>query len=405
MRAKLHELFKRLTDPLENDKRKIYCNGDDNAYPERVERVIDNSPTARMSSRKMMQFIIGQGFNTDFTVNSVKGNTLYDVLRMAAKSISYHRGVFLHVNYDITGTPNYLDVLPYSNCRISKEDDRGVKGAVYYSTDWSEEQSTAIWSTNKKKKDKWYYPYNPNVDVINSQRRKDAGENSDLEGLVTKYRGQVMFINLDPEKIYPLAYIDAAYNDADSEYRISVFKNTTIRNGFTGKIIATLGSSDEYYDEDADNLAELIGEENGSDLLTFQGQHDAEGNIMEAIKIDVIESKVDDELYKHTEESISRNVARCFNNIPRILIESGDGAMFGASGDSIREAKMFYHDETEDERRKLTDCLNIVLEKKLREDGLPDLEIIPLIDELEDTVEEEPQGEEMEGDVPELQAV
>ena len=44
-----------------DDKLEIYTNGIDNMYPERVDRLKNNSITAKMASEMMIQYIIGSG--------------------------------------------------------------------------------------------------------------------------------------------------------------------------------------------------------------------------------------------------------------------------------------------------------------------------------------------------------
>ena len=62
-RAKIIELHTREIEAISRDKRKnVYTNGIDDNYPERIELIINNSVTAKMSANKMASFIIGKGF-------------------------------------------------------------------------------------------------------------------------------------------------------------------------------------------------------------------------------------------------------------------------------------------------------------------------------------------------------
>ena len=60
MKVQVLDIEKRL---VEWDKKlEIYTNGIDNLYPERVERLVNNSITAKMSQGIMTQYLIGKGF-------------------------------------------------------------------------------------------------------------------------------------------------------------------------------------------------------------------------------------------------------------------------------------------------------------------------------------------------------
>ena len=369
MRSTLKELWTRVIET--SAKEEIYINGSDNDYAERIERVINNSVTAKSAANKMVDFILGKGvdspdYKDETIVNPAKGLSLYDIANMAAKSIAYHRGFYLHVNYDAAGDVNYLDVLPYSNCRIAKEDDRGYSGLIWYSKSWNETGSK--FGRKKKNKDKrYFYPYNPKIEVINEQRKKDSQGEKDIAKVLSRYRGQVLFVNLEPESIYPLAYVDAVYNDADSEYRSSLFKNTSLRNGFIGKVVANMVGADTEEDTRANenNLQQLVGAENTAGLLVFRTELGDDGLPIKAVTFDSIDSNVDDKMFEYTERSVMNNILMAFNNIPKALVLSGDGALFGTSGDSLREMKEYYQNETDTERRKLSMALSKVLKSDI----------------------------------------
>ena len=84
-RSTLVELFSRkLTF---NKKDNIYNNGDDNDYPERIERIINNSTTAKMSANRLASFIYGKGFTENPIVNKRKNRKLNDILQAITESV------------------------------------------------------------------------------------------------------------------------------------------------------------------------------------------------------------------------------------------------------------------------------------------------------------------------------
>ena len=381
MRTSLIELFTRLI--TRNEKTNVYSNGIDNNYPERIERIINNSVTAKLSAGKMADYVLGNGFSGDYNnlkVNTIKDYTLFDVGRLISKSISYQKGFYLHINYNAEGGLNYLDVLSYKECRISKEDGIGYKGCIFQSDQWGSEN----FSFNYKNKEaKWYYPYDPKINVINAQRRRDfkihkkrKANTEDVEQVLKGYRGQVLFVNLEPEKIYPLAYVDVAYNDADSEYRSSVKNNNDIRNGFLDKtIITTLKCDSEKESKKIDSdIKDLLGEEGGN-VWRVESQVDENGNLMQVVDVQTIKASVNPKLFIETGKIIENNILNSFNGIPKVLAKSSDGALFGTNSETFIESQKYYQKETKEERMVVEKTLNKIFRKK------DEIKIVPLIEE------------------------
>src|SRR5690606_10411143 len=191
----------------------------------------------------------------------------YQFLTKVANSIKTQKGVYVHVNYDINGNVNYLDVLPFKKCRVSKEDDKDNAGKIYYK-DWDAKQSGF---NNKASKPMFYYPFNPDKRVIMDQRKADVKNDGikdpQVENLVTSYRGQVFFLNLDEENVYPFAWLNPAYNDCDTEFRLGVYRNAGFRNGFLDKTILIANGLDEESAKGfSEDLKKWLGSENSSSV-------------------------------------------------------------------------------------------------------------------------------------------
>ena len=378
IRSTLVELFSRLIEV--NDKNNVYSNGADNNYPKRIERIINNSTTAKMSANKLGAYIFGKGFSEigEVVINKQKNLTFNQILHLIATSVKVHKGYYLHINYDALGKVNYLDVLPYSKCRITKDDDLGYSNAIYYSDEWGEQK----FSFNRKsKKAKWFYPYNDDIKVITAQRERDAksmlSEDDNLDErvskMVTNYRGQVVFVNLEPENIYPLAYIDSSYNDADSEYRASIYKNGNLRSGFVGKMVATILQSGSKKEKELieGDLSGLLGAENTGNIMVFESKLDQDGKLIPVIQFDKIESNINDKLHAYTEESIKKKILMAYSINPALVLPSH--SLFGTSGEAMKEIKMEFQNSNILERMTIEGNFKRLFDK--------DFTIIPLIEE------------------------
>ena len=384
-RSKLVELFTRLITPQER-KDKIYCNGEDNQYPERVERVINNSVTAKLSANRFIAYLIGKGFDpsiNDIKFNTRKGLTFYDLLKRAAKDVGYQYGFYLHINYDIEGTPNYLDVLKFKKCRISEEDDYGYKGYVWYQNNWL--LSSVLQIVDKKKKN-WYYPYNPAIDVINAQRVNDAPDNPTPEELVKSYRGQVLFVNLDDDSVYPNSLLDPAYNDADTEHRVSLFRNDRVKSGFLGANVIVIPevADKKEWEEKQEQFASLLGAENSSNILLLEAKVDGDKKLSEYIHIETVKSEVDTEQFQNDEKTVQENILNCWR-IPKILVKNSDSALFGPNAEALRTAQEIFQEDTQVERDVIQNTFNMIFKGTEYEDKFG---IVPLIEVSEPETEE-----------------
>ena len=386
--AKLIELAKRLV--TYNESLGIYANGTDNAYPERVERHINNSATAKPCAKLLRKFIIGQGVDglNKKIVHEDDQITLRQFLKDLANSYAYHNGVFIHVNYNLACEIISMKVLPYNHCRIGKKDDKKYNGKILLYDDWN--------GKIDKTKIEPIDVFNPRKAVITDQIKK-AGE-------VSKYKGQIFFLNPD-DTIYPLAHIDNVMNDADSEFRVGQFKNLSLRKGFFGKklvitppmvdgdvsgdITKEQAEEKRLAEKERDNFREqmqdFVGSDNVDGILHLEMEFDDDQKFEDVLRFVDIEANIDDKLFAHTEKSVANNIRKAYANIPSILIESNDSSVFGQSGALLTAAKVFYQDQTEEDRQMIEeDVLNILL-KRFKGIEIPDegVKIKKLINETD----------------------
>lgn len=360
LRATLKELFVRLSPLRETKgKEKFYFNGENNLYPYEVERVINSSPSATKARRMMRKFIAGRGLKDgyeDVEVEKDTGKKISELIKDIAEEISYHNGAFIHISYGADLKPKELKILNYVKCRIGKEDSDGWEGKIFVK-DWHSEDKSA---KDQDKPPVWYYPANINEDVIKSQIMNDNDledyEDLDLTKHLSKYRGQVLYLNLMPRYVYSLSPIDSVYNDADSEYRFGLYTNGQLRTGFMGKtIVVTQGLDEEKVDKVSEDLADFMGSEGSQDLYHIDVEQATD--IDKVIYVNQLKAQFDDKLFDLTDKRLKKNILGSFNNIPPALVDSSDGSLFGTSGDTYKKMQEFYNDQTEEEREAITTAL------------------------------------------------
>lgn len=362
MRTLLIEVWKRLI-PW-NKWADVYANDTDNAYPERMDRLINNSVTAKAAAGVMMQNLVGKGYgdHDNLIINKTKNLKLIDFATDVADDLVKQRGVFIHVNWNALYKIVDFSVIPYEWCRAGKTDSNDYAGKIAVCKEWHQPKRHEI---------RLIDVFNPRKKVIDAQVEKAGGWEH--------YKGQMLFINMDSRLIYPLSRIDSVANDCDSEAQASTYKNKLLRKGFFGNTLVVtrpLGADAPPGSKlaiDTDNeresfrqaIKDSLGADNTGGVLCLEMDFAGE-KLEDAILIKQIESKIDDKLFNYTESSVRDNILMAFNNLPVGLIKTSDTSMFGNSGESIREMKQMYWENTGRERNLLTSTINYLL--KLSQD-------------------------------------
>ena len=353
MKATIIDIAQR--EEVKIDKQKgIYNNGIDNAYPQRVERIINNSVTAKAACDKAKSFIIGEGFASE-TLNEyvisegINGKvTMYDLLTQIAHSISRQKAACLNVRYNGIFEVSGLKHVPYRNCRIGKKDSNGYSGLIHVYNNWEKRNGEEFKPQNAQK----INTFNPKKEVVGAQ----FGDN---------YLGQIAMLLLDDEFIYPLSQIDPALEDADTEAQIKSFKNGELRGGFFAKYMIYHTEYENEADEKnfKDTLKSFQGGEHKNSLLLIPAMFDADGNFVadSNIKLEKIEQNINDKIFESYEKSVANNIRKSIWNIPSILIEQQDGSMFGSSGEAMKAAFEIYNAETRFLRKAVSGWLKSIL--------------------------------------------
>ena len=163
VRATLKELWTRIVSVSKNRKEdNVYYNGENNLYPNEIERIINNSPIAVRAAKVMAKYISGSGVLDGDSgveierkslpiINKKQNLNIADIFEIAGRSISMQGGVFLWrgigVGKDGKLIGKQIEVLDYKKCRITKEDDDENAGTDY--RDWeTDRKSTRLNSSH-----------------------------------------------------------------------------------------------------------------------------------------------------------------------------------------------------------------------------------------------------------------
>lgn len=365
MKVQVLDIVKRL---VKWDKKlEIYTNGIDNLYPERVERLVNNSITAKMSFGIMSQYLIGKGFGEADNYKINETQKLIDFASDLADDISLNRGFFIHYDYNLEFEPVNPKVLPFGKCRLGKKDSKEYNGKILFKNDWNDTEEKEI----------VFDVYNNNKEIVEAQI-KNAGS-------IEKYKGQVFYYNMDRKFYYPLSRVDSVLNDCDSEAQSSIYKNALLRKGFFGKQLIvtpplidndlpeTILDAERGYIRNPDfvkketeanqvkeTIESFIGAENAGGAMLIQ-LPDFTGTIDDVFKVITINSEINDKMFEYTENSVSKNILMSFNNLPISLVKSPDSALLGNSGEALKEAKKMYWENTSKDRNILETIINDIV--------------------------------------------
>jgi hypothetical protein len=376
IKASLVEIDKR--EVSFDNRLEIYNNGSQNDYPEKMDRLINNSVTAKTASNLMVQYLLGKGFGESDKTKVNSKTQLSEFAESIAQDLTNHKGVFIHVAYNANLKPSSFKVLPFEQCRIGRKDSKKYNGKIVVKNDW----------TDLKEEPRILNVYNPDKTVLTAQIGNVVED-------LSKYKGQVFYYNIDSRYYYPLSRIDAVQNDCDSEARAAIYKNQLLRKGFFGKtLVVTRPLIDENVEElihnsegveirnplhhqaetEATNvkntIESFIGAENAGGAMVMELDF-AGDNIDDAILFKNIESTLDPDLFENVEKSLRENILIAFNNIPIDLVKVSSG--LSVSGEAVKANKQMYWENTSKERGILVRIINQLL-------GL-NLKVIPLIED------------------------
>ena len=337
MKATVTDVKKRITTKP-NKQEGVIGYDIDNAYPQRVQDIVNSSGTGTLCTKLFGKFVYGQGFVNDAlakTVVNSKKLTANKLLFKSGKSVSKFNGFAVHINYDANFEKRSFSYIPFQDVRFTTSENESNPDKIAVYDDWEKLRGRKI----KEEDISFFNYYNPDPKVIQAE--------VDAVGGWHNYKGQVMYWSVDGLE-YPLAPSDSVLEDIQTDAHAKVFKFRNITTNFMASHFLRVQSF-----EDEDQLAEF------TDTLTnFQGADDSS-------KIMVVEQESEDELfslekvdiqdigdlYAFTEESARNNIIRAYL-IPPVLLLAVAGKL--GSSTEIIDATAFYNGVTSDYRLELS---------------------------------------------------
>lgn len=337
--------------------------GKKNDYPYVSEKLINGSITAKAAADIYAKFLTGNGFNE--IVNKVvigkdernKPVTVLGLLRKVTHSISYNKGAYVHANQNMDRKNVNLSIVPFKYCRFTKIDDSGYTAKIAVYDNWDKHESF------KSNKIKEYNVFNLEQNAFASQVSANGGT---PEENAAAWKGQIYFLFLDDQYLYPLSIFDACYLDMDTENQISIYKNNMTRNGMLKKTVLRLAepSTPEEVEDLKSELKKWQGAEGATMLTLFDDIDPNTGEIKAtgSFKIDTIDSNIDSEAFGAWQKELANNIRKSAKGMPAILIDYEEGKLSTTSGESIIQATNFYNAITKDDRAAISEMFKELLQ-------------------------------------------
>ena len=321
--------------------------GDDNLYPQNLQRITSASGTATTCLGRYAKFIEGggmaEGGDTDINRHSNVDDLLHDI----ANDVASFGGFALHVNYNVLGEVTEVQHIPFESCRLSEPDGNGHVSHILVHPDWSGNKTRSGQKVRVNEKTVERFPvFNPNRSVVISQISKVGG--------IDKYRGQIAWFSMAGRWVYPTPIYDAAITEISTDEGLGNIKYRNARNNFltscmlvtkksvpkidpdTGREIETQMISDE-------DLRQFQGDENTSKMLVVELENDED-------KPEVVPFPVKnyDKDFSVTDASV---VERIYAQFHQELFHAIRIGKLGFSGDVMRDAYDYYAGEVTNEQR------------------------------------------------------
>lgn len=357
--------FKEVAESILNikpDKRNECFNwGADNAFPSLIEALVGMSVTAKNCSERVAKAIYGGSFGEagKAIVNS-KGQTLNEVLRVAARWYSKQNNCFLHIGYDANFEIKSISAIPVPDCRIGKSDDKGYSGKVIVYNNWDRSIRKQIRNSEFTAYDR----YNPNKAVIEGQIRMSASEDgktkneSPIEDIISQYNGQILHIKKDDVYIYALPELSPVLSEALLESNSQIFRSRGAQKGFLNTKLMTVApfKDKEARKEFKKDLNDLRGAEGSNDVLLLETAQNSD-DVKKQFSVDDLSGAYNDKLFEYSDKQAERNICKAYT-VPLMLVSQTDNSLFGSSGEMLREAKVQLWENREEERSQFEEVFN-----------------------------------------------
>lgn len=275
----------------------------DNGYPQRIESIINASPTAKDCVKIFTKYLIGNGCtDTTFYKSKInaRGLTPDKLLRMIVKDYGKFYGFAIHVNYNALYRVSSVNYVAFKTTRIGMEPD--MNGRIAIHPNWY--NTIRLGKYVAKTDIDYIWKFNPDPDEI--QRQVDHAGGWD------KYNGQIYWYS-DNVDDYPLSPYDEVIEPMITEIKSNTTTKNNVENNFQLKVVYIDKGKTEDEDERNERdkvIKNFIGPQ-GDSVLVFESTSTAvDGKANDVPEIITVDSKLNDALFKYSDDKVRGQIYR-----------------------------------------------------------------------------------------------
>ena len=317
--------------------------GEDNNFPLRLARLVQNSPTTSSCIDTKTDFLTGGDFS-DITLSDLKingqGERFGDIHAFNADAYGTFEGFCLLIKYNSKAAITEIFNVPFEYCRFAKPDSKGVINKILVNPHFGDGEFRQI-------KTLTYDVYSPDPKSVLAQQARDS----------KAYKGQILYVaTTGPlSRFYPAPKYYSAHYWMSIDEAIGGFHKHNIDNGFFQSVLLKMIGDeglpsthpedmiwDAVANEYKSNPKITMGMRFNIEMQKFSGWTKS-GNIMalwaqskEAMmNVEAFPSTQNAELFKALQDITTEQIARA-TKVPTILANISSGASLGGDGNNIR---------------------------------------------------------------------
>lgn len=327
--------------------------GMNNAFPQTLKNVIDQSPSAKPSADRTARFFKGSSFEGEDTIINAMGSSIRDIVDFCAKELALYGGFALHTNYNVKGNVTGITPLSMTDLRLKELDELNFAVKVGYHPNFGQNSKIRRTITNMPTRSsiRWFDRFNP--EYVEEQIEK--------AGTISKYNGQILYYSNEGHSEYPTPPLQSAINYVLSDVENSILVRKETATGFINSYIlkSTMSAEDPNLIALENSIASAQGARGTGKVITLSGlsTEEVQGTLLEEIGTGNKDAVIN---AAKTTFELDREVILGTYLIPPIL--GGADQATGFTSDELRDAYFVFNANTQSGRDTIESNINRILQ-------------------------------------------
>lgn len=329
--------------------------GVNNAFPQTLKNLIDQSPVAKPAISRVSKFYRGGSFEGEDTIISSSGLTLKGLVGILADDYATYEAFSIHSNFNIEGTVCSMDPIRITDLRFNEFDELNTASKLGYHPNFGLNSVVrkTITQTVTRAKIKWINKFNPDK-VIEQIKNTKKG--------ISGYNGQILYHSEAGGNSYPIPPLQAQINYLLSDVENSILVRKETATGFINSYLlkTMLAAEDPNLIALEKALSEAQGARGSGKIITLSGlsPEEVQNSLLEEIGSGASGAGAIIDSCTKTYE-LAHKVINGAYLIPPIL--SGADQKTGFSSADLKEAYFVFNSITQTGRDAIETGINRVL--------------------------------------------